>query len=428
MQLIGIDIGTTSICGISADAETGEVKKSVTMPNRAFIKTEKSYEKIQEPAVIIGTVSEILDKIIDKDTACIGISGQMHGILYFDCAGAAVSPLYTWQDERSAAEYKNGLSYAESIGCFTGYGLATDFYNGCNGLIPPAAVGLCTIGDYAAMRLCGLKRPLMHITNAASVGCYDIKSNRFNIDKSMLPELSADFVTVGKFKGIPVGIAVGDNQASFIGSVNDDDGLLVNVGTGAQISFLTDSYAQAEPLEIRPFDGRRRLAAGCSLCGGRAFSMVEKLFREIASLAGAEPSVSLYPQIDRLLHDKTDTELLADCRFCGTRSDPKIRGSLSNISEDDFTAADIALAVCGGMVDELLDMLPGGKKFGDIVGSGNGVRKNPALVRMAELKTGKPLKIPLCGEEAAFGAALTGAVGGGIFSDLSAAAKMIKYQ
>ena len=37
------------------------------------------------------------------DIERIGVTGQMHGILYLDGEGNAVSPLYTWQDARGDA-------------------------------------------------------------------------------------------------------------------------------------------------------------------------------------------------------------------------------------------------------------------------------------------------------------------------------------
>ena len=49
------------------------------------------------------------------------------------------------------------------------------------------------------------------------------------------------------------------------------------------------------------------------------------------------------------------------------------------------------------------------KKNGNIVGSGNGVRKNPQLVAAAERKFGSKMKIPAHLEEAAYGAAEKGA-------------------
>ena len=64
---------------------------------RAFIASDKPYEKIQDPAVIMSTVRELISSLGTLDAAAIGFSVQMHGILYTDSCGNAVSPLYIWQ-------------------------------------------------------------------------------------------------------------------------------------------------------------------------------------------------------------------------------------------------------------------------------------------------------------------------------------------
>ncbi len=429
MKIIGIDIGTTSICGIVFDTETQSIIESKTLANNSFIISEKSYEKIQSPELIMNTVYDILGRFYSDDIGAIGFSGQMHGIVYTDENSDAVSPLYIWQDERAAQEYKNGKSYAEHLGCFAGYGLATDFYNEKNGLVPQNAKYLCTIADYAVMKLCGNKKPLVHITNAASLGCFDLVNNKFTVENTRLPEVTAEFKAAGEFKGIPVCVALGDNQASFIGSVSDAENALINIGTGSQISWLSDELVTAEGVENRPFDGKRYLAAGCALCGGRAFAMVEKLFREIANLVSDKMVDSVYSQINEILSQKTATSLSADCRFCGTRNDPSIRGGFSNISEENFTASDIALSVLYGMSDELYQMYKnGGKKAKKLVCSGNGIRKNAALRRVVSEMFGCEIKIPLFEEEASFGAALAASVCCGMSKNISDACKMIKYK
>ena len=45
MKAIGIDIGTTSVCGILIDAATGCVEKSVTKNSNAFIPGCAEWEK-----------------------------------------------------------------------------------------------------------------------------------------------------------------------------------------------------------------------------------------------------------------------------------------------------------------------------------------------------------------------------------------------
>ena len=429
MKIIGIDIGTTSICGIVFDTESRNIIASKTLPNNSFIRTENSYEKIQNPEIIMNTVYEILEGFCSDDIGAIGFSGQMHGIVYTDENADAVSPLYIWQDERAAMEYKNGKSYAEYLGCFAGYGLATDFYNEINGLVPENAEYLCTVADYAVMKLCGNKKPLVHITNAASLGCFDLVNNKFTIDNPRLPDVTAEFKSAGEYKEIPVCVALGDNQASFIGSVSDSDDALINIGTGSQISWLSDELVTAEGVENRPFDGVRYLAAGCALCGGRAFAMVEKLFREIANLVSKNEISSIYSCIDKILSEKTETSLLADCRFCGTRNDPTVRGGIYNISEENFTAADIALSVLYGMSEELCQMYKnGGKKAEKLVCSGNGIRKNAALRKVVSEMFGCEIRIPLFEEEASFGAALAASVACGMNENISSACSMIKYK
>ncbi len=428
MKFIGIDIGTTSICGVVFDTESRKIVKSQTLKNDSFIKSENSYERIQNTEVIMNSVYSLLDELDAESVDAIGFSGQMHGIVYVDENGDAVSPLYTWQDERAAKEYVAGKTYAQMLGCFTGYGLATDFYNEKNGLISSDAKYLCTIADYAVMRLCGLKKPLIHITNAASLGCFDVENNRFAAENERLPEVTAEFKAAGNYKGIPVCVAVGDNQASFIGSVSNENDALINIGTGSQISWLSHELVDCENVENRPFDGKRYLAAGCALCGGRAFAMVEKLFREIANFACDKEIDSYYPMLDKLLDSCENTALSADCRFCGTRSNPSIRGGIYNISENNFTAADIAVAVLKGMADELFQMYEnGGQKAEKLVCSGNGTRKNAALRRILSEMFGCEIAIPLFEEEAAFGASLSASVACGCFESISKACEMIKY-
>ncbi len=428
MKVIGIDIGTTSICGVSADAENGSILESVTLANESFIESDKPYERIQDTEIIMKAVRSLLDKLVAENACAIGFSGQMHGIVYTDANGNAVSPLYTWQDSRANLEYKNGKSYADYLGSFAGYGLATDFYNSENGLIPENAVHLCTVADYAAMQICGNKKPVCHITNAASLGCFDVVNNSFRTDNPRLPEVTADFVSCGKYKGVPVCVALGDNQASFIGSVKDTDNALLNVGTGAQISWLSDSPVASDSVETRPFDGKRYLAAGCSLCGGRAYAMFENFCREIANAAGADIK-SFYPMLDKMLENKSETELSGDCRFCGTRNDPSIRGSYSGISENSFTPADFALATLSGMAQELCDMYSAAdKQAEEIVCSGNGIRKNAALRRIVSDMFGCKIRIPLYEEEAAYGAALSATVAGGVYADIDSACAKIRYK
>lgn len=428
MNSLGIDIGTTGICGISVDCETGKLLDCVNVENDSFIKTDKPYERIQNVGRIMNIVLGITEKLFTADTKAIGISNQMHGILYADENGAAVSPLYTWQDGRGNLEYKDGATYAEYLNSYAGYGLVSDFYNRENGLVPEKAKYIMTIGDYAAMRLCGAKKPLMHVTNAASLGLYDIKNKKFTVDYDCLPRVTDSLEIVGEYNGVPVTVALGDNQASFIGSVRDDSGALLNFGTGSQISVISDSPDAPDGVEARPFTEGKYLLAGCALCGGRAFAIASKFVSMCAELATGEKPENIYAAIDRALESKETTSVTADTRFCGTRSDPSLRGSYSGLDENNFTPEDILLSTVVGMSSELYEMYKKiGRECESIVCSGNGIRKNAALRRVTSRMFGRTIKIPLCREEAAYGAALSAMAGGGIYPNLESARKLISY-
>ncbi len=428
MKSIGIDIGTTGICGVSVDAKSGEILKTVSRPNDCFIETDRDFEKIQDGEKIFKKVEEILGELIDGETESIGFSNQMHGIIYTDKCGKALSPLYIWQDGRGNLPYKDGKTYAEFMNSFSGYGLVTDFYNRVNNLVPESTAYAVTIGDFCIMKLCGTA-PLMHITNAASFGAFDLEKYKFTVDLPYLPEVTADFAVAGKYKNIPVTVSVGDNQASFIGSVRDNSFALINVGTGSQISVVQKNSELPKGIEPRPFDGSGYLAAGCALCGGRAFKMIERFIAQCAELATGELPENLYKKIDALLESKDETTMQADSRFCGTRIDTKIKGSYTNIDEMNFTPSDMLLATLNGMSAELHDMYElMNAETKALVCSGNGIRKNPALQKIVRKQFNMPLYFPLYEEEAAYGAALSSMAGSGMCKDLNEARKLIKYK
>ena len=72
MYSIGIDIGTTSICAVLMNSQTGKIITTATHQNDSFIPTPNVWEKIQDVAVIEEKVSEVIShlfKLISKRTA-----------------------------------------------------------------------------------------------------------------------------------------------------------------------------------------------------------------------------------------------------------------------------------------------------------------------------------------------------------------------
>lgn len=417
MKAIGIDIGTTSVCGILIDAATGCVEKSVTQNSNAFIEGCAKWEKIQSVDKIMTVATEILEDLIaeSSDVGVIGVTGQMHGIVYTDKDGNAVSPLYTWQDGRGNLPYKD-TTYAKYLNSFSGYGNVTDFYNVENGIKPECAVSYCTIHDYFVMRLCELKKPIMHTSDAASFGCYDLENHRFYYDCTA--EITGNYRIAGEYKGIPVSIAIGDNQASVFSTLADEDDVLVNIGTGSQISVISDKIADSAQIETRPYFEGKYLLAGAALCGGRAYSLLKSFYAKTFGYIKKFDDDEVYKIMNDMLKDAKESSFKVDTRFAGTRLNSEITGGISGITTENFTPSALTYGVLCGMADELLDLYKqmGVRKSG-IVGSGNGIRKNRVLVKIFEEKFGAKMKIPKHLEEAAVGAAMFGMIACGKFKN-----------
>lgn len=429
MKQLGLDFGTTTISAVVM--EEGIVLKTITLPGAPFLPVVHDWEKLQDPAVHQSRAFEIVEMSLREfpDISQIGVTGQMHGILYLDCTGAPVSPLYTWQDGRGDLPMQDGSTYVSTITAqtgmrvATGYGLVTHYYQVQNGLVPQNATVLCTIQDYITMRLGGLRHPVIDRSNAASLGLFDVAVGCFcsqaleklGLDENMLPEIVTNtHEPIGYYQGkIPVYVAVGDNQTSFLGTTDGlRDVMLVNFGTGSQFSVFSPQYLECPGLETRPFPGGGFLLVGASLCGGRAYALLETFFRETArTMTGAAPE-QCYDAINRMLSNAAQPRDLPELvpLFQGTRTDPQRCAEIRGLTVHNFTPLHLVWAMLYGMTDELYNycqiyLSHGGMKK-PLYGSGNGLQKNKWLQVCVKDRFEQPLILSKYKEEAARGAAL----------------------
>jgi sugar (pentulose or hexulose) kinase len=238
--------------------------------------------------------------------------------------------------------------------------------------------------------------------------------------------------------GVPVFVGLGDNQASFVGSVaRRDDTVQVNVGTGGQVGRYTDRIHDAPPLETRPFPRGGYLLVEAGLCGGRSYATLRRFFAQVAEqLLHTPAGENLYARMSVLAKAAHQGAAGLRCEpfFTGTRAEPERCASWTNISDENFTPANIIRALLEGMGRafhegyRLIQETTGKTPCARLVGAGNGVRENPLLAEIISEEFGLPLIVPAHREEAAYGAALTAAVGAGIFPDLAAAGRVIRYQ
>ncbi|MEG2002804.1 MAG: FGGY family carbohydrate kinase [Clostridia bacterium] len=424
---IGIDIGFTKIRGVLIELSTKRLVDSITRSNSTEMPSEM-FESLQDPDEMFKIAKDIIDDLMndlngDDFVSFIGLTGQMHGMTYVDENGAAVSPFFTWKDKRGDRNYKNDVSYASYIKAVTlrpsvsGYGLVTHFYNVENGVVPPNAAKLTTIQGYVAMKLSNSKIPILHMSDAASLGLYDVENNCFDLqsikavglDEKILPIVSTEVVTVGQYKSAKVICPIGDNQASFFGSVTEDNSVFVNIGGTGQVSIEIPYFRPAGHLEERPYFDGKYLLVGTSICGGYAYEMLKNFYIDVFKMFDVKPPEDLYSTMNMSAFEayKQGNPLCVDTQFCGSKIDPTKRGSITDITIENFNPTHLSLGMLAGISEELYQIIESDLPSDfTLVGGGKGVKRNTLMQKLLSEKFNKAINIPQIEDEAAFGASL----------------------
>ena len=308
-----------------------------------------------------------------------------------------------------------------------GYGGATLHWLTTRGLVPPQSRAI-SIPDLIAATLCGAC--ITDTTFAASWGLLNIDAldwdaesiDSLGIPKSILPPIVKPGQTIGHLMpdiasrlGLPPTVLafapVGDNQASVIGVSGFRNEMVVNIGTGAQISIPCERTEYKDDMETRPFSGNKALLVAASLCGGWAYDYLCQFFRQaIIDLTGTEVSKNeIYSRMEALAQTAA-VGLKTDTRFAGTRLDPDKRGSITGIGTKNLSVGSLARAFSAGIVEELAEFANAAGLLGSmpVAASGNGVRKNPLVQDEIQRQFGS-CRLRNVSEEAALGAAYNAA-------------------
>lgn len=369
-----------------------------------------------------------------------------------------------------AVRRDGGLPMFRNAGCpiVTGYTVPTLFWLNHMKQMPSGVAAAITAPEFLAHKLVGYKRPATDATDAAGWGVLDVPRREWNddlieslgIERGIFPTIHDSCTVRGELtegmaramgirSGTPLAIPSGDHQCSFVGAVEDPNSTVaINIGTGGQATvFLEDlSGLSHNPvdgtydhgwLELRPHIERGYLLAGVGVVGGRTFRTLKDFFVRTARNVFDFDDVDedkVYARLAQLASDAMNEEsaekVTASALFTGSREKPDARGEFSGITPGNFTPGSIALSVFRSMASELAKSYLSAVALGAgprnrFVGSGNGLRLNPTLHRCMEEAFGSSISIGDVREEAAVGAALTAAVGVGVYSDIESASRAL---
>ncbi|NQT60412.1 MAG: xylulokinase [Bacteroidetes bacterium] len=287
----GIDTGTQSTKVVFYDYEKKQIVASASAPHELISSDDGTREQKAEWWIeaIISCFSQVSEEI-KQAVRAIGVSGQQHGFVPVDTAGAVLRPVKLWCDTSTAAECNE----------------ITDTYGGTDTLLD--GPGNLVLPGYTASKILWFKKNhpdlyakmakillphdyinwyltgdyTMEAGDASGTALLDVRSctwdekllNALDSErnmKSLLPKIikagePAGFVTdeISAILGVPAGIPVscggGDNMMGAIGTGTVEDGFLtMSLGTSGTIYGYSDT-----PI----IDTEGYLAAFCSSSGG----------------------------------------------------------------------------------------------------------------------------------------------------------------
>jgi sedoheptulokinase len=468
---LGLDIGTTSLAAVAVD-QSGKLCALATAPNGSAVAGLPAGRAEQDPAVIRSSALDLLGRVarvIPEPPVCLGLTGQMHGVLLADAGLRPLTTLISWQDRRANEPAPGGGTLLEAClrrcpaegladnGCrpAPGYGIVTLYCLREQNELPAGDWKALTVADWLAAVLCG--GPLAtDRTLAASMGALSLRQDRWSAeilaatgaDPAWMPDirpsgsrlggLRDDFAaTTGLPPGLPVCVAAGDQQAAFLGSVPPGGEVLsLNIGTGGQISWELNRLRPVAGMEVRPMPTRGFLAVGAGVSGGDAYAWLQRTVAGWLRPFGISPDPeTIYATINALAAAAPQGAGGLHCKpsFRGTRQAPLARGSFTGVSERNFDLGSLARAVLEGIVETLHAFYEGAGEAAPspitrIIASGNAFDRNPLLGRIAEGRFDSPIWRAAEPEAAARGAALLAGAGHGVWNSLDTARAAVRLQ
>jgi xylulokinase len=334
MNLLGYDIGTSSVKAALLDAESGtllasssspaeEMAVSAPRPGFAEQDPETWWTHVKAATAMLRAAT----RFDPTSVAGIGISYQMHGLVLVDGALRVLRPAILWCDGRAVAQ---GERAAEALGreaCFRrllnlpgNFTLSKLLWVKENepGVLARARHALLP-GDWAAARMTGeaattpsglSEMILWDFEKGAPAG--DVLE-RLGLPASILPRIAPTFGVQGKLTreaaaelgiapGIPVSYRAGDQPNNALSlNVLEPGEIAATAGTSGVIYAVSDRPACDPRNRVNPFlhvnHGPRAPRIGVLLCVNGTGSLYRWIRRVLGEAAGADVP---YERLDAL--------------------------------------------------------------------------------------------------------------------------------
>ena len=437
MNLMGIDMGTTSVKTAVFDDKLTELKKLT-----ADYTLESKGDTLEFPAeeywnIVRGEIEKITAELkIDA----LAIDTQCETLILTDEDGNPTRRAIVWLDNRATEEAKLIEEHfgRQKVYEITGQPEVTATWPACKLLwvrrnepeVWAKTKKVFLLEDYILYKLTG--RFITEKTLQSSTIYFDIKANDWwgemldfiGCEREMLPELLDSGVYVGEYKGIKVVTGAMDQVSGAIGAGVVKDGI-VSVMTGTTMVIFTkmNDVPEYDPTSIVPchynYDGKFCLlswspTAGMALkwfrnalCENYSFMELDEMAKDIAP---GSDGVTFLPYL---------------CGSTMPKYNPEARGSFTGLTTEHgrahFVKAVMESVAC--MLKSNLDYL--NLDVSEIRAMGGGA-SSPLWCQIKSDMTGKRLVTLKNKETACLGAAILAGVGTGVFPSVEAACDMIE--
>ncbi len=467
--ILGIDIGTSGAKCLLMD-EIGKVVASTTKDYPLYTPKPGWAEQTPEDwwnAVVIG-IHELLEKSEVEPGQILGISfsGQMHGLVALNQAGEVIRPAILWCDQRTmkqCSEITEKAGGMEGLLACTNNCMLTGYTGGKllwlkeeEPELFAEMVSFVCPKDYIRFKLTGML--MTDVSEASGTGFFDTENRIWSeklitlsgLPRSVFPDAVESPEVAGKVTpdaaavtGLPAGLPCfaggGDAVIQAVGSGLVEAGTIgIVIGTAGNVSMSFNRYMSNPGGKLQMFCGNEPglwTSFGATQTAGGAYRWMRDLFcrdlTERARLTGENVYSLMNQEAERAgigAHGIIFTPYLSGERC--PYPDPNARGtfygmSLSTTREDMIRAVMEGITFSLKQITEIYqEMMP----LKGAVTSGGGAASSLWRQMQADI-LGLPVRtVSAASEGGAYGAALVGAVGVGIFSNLGEAIRAIKTQ
>uniref|UniRef100_A0A673LQZ2 Sedoheptulokinase n=1 Tax=Sinocyclocheilus rhinocerous TaxID=307959 RepID=A0A673LQZ2_9TELE len=308
--------------------------------------------KEQDPALIIAALDQCMDALPKdklKKVKCIGVCGQMHGIVLWKSKSGCewlsedeiirlipkdVSQLITWQDGRCRADFLFSFPKPDWFTSDRERVTATE-------QSVKDAIFLCVEMNYCVSmnRLCD------HMSSS-------LKDAGFPVQ--LLPVV------------VESGAVAGHTSSDVYSCMTDKGDAVLNMSTSAQLTFgmpaefsPPNSPDPLSPVAYFPYFHGSYLAVAASLNGGNVMAIFVRMLDLWMKEFGLEVNEStIYSQLIQSALAQPNTDLTVTTVLLGERHDPTSSASVSQISPSNLSLGHVTRAVCRGIIENMATMMP----------------------------------------------------------------------